>query len=250
MISATELTSFDAILYATQSGLAAGLGVTIIDLDGNPVSPRYTGVVATSTPNIYRISLVAPPAPSGDRSLLLVWDGAGVDAVEELVVEPTPTSMVAYLPPVKMVANYVRARTKADAGEMGTFTLSTVPLNQQTRPSAEQVEELIQQAGDDVLTEVGGTVPVAVQGAAQSLVALGAALLVELTYFPEQVNSGRSAYSQLKDLYDSRLIRLVTAVQESEDPLGDGDPDAGSGVGGYPSFGGFPATAIGMENPW
>lgn len=115
-----------------------------------------------------------------------------------------------------------------------------------TRPTAEGASELIVNAVDDVSGVVGVDVPVAQQPLAKKVVALRAAMLIELSYFTEQVNSGRSSYPQLKTLYDEQFENLLTALGISTDAGGGAVP---SGAG-YPSYGDFPTTAIGMEQPF
>lgn len=123
------------------------------------------------------------------------------------------------------VGGILRTRTKDDHGnELGTFTDST-------RPTAAQVAERLGSATNDVAEAVGMEVPAALVGRARSVAALGAALEIELSFFPEQIGTGRSPYEQLKVLYDDRLRRLVTAAQSG------GDEDAGTGAdAGGPSY--------------
>jgi hypothetical protein len=52
------------------------------------------------------------------------------------------------------------------------------------------------------------------QDAARRVAAIGTALLVELSYFPEQTATGRSPYDQLKELYDARFARLKAQIDE------------------------------------
>lgn len=119
-----------------------------------------------------------------------------------------------WAPTVAAVGAILRSRTKDNAGnELGTFT-------DQTRPTGEEVGELIGTATNDVAAEVGADIVSARRPYAASVAALGTALQVELTYFPEQVALGRSPYAELKKLYDERLKRLKTMVEGGvdEDP--------------------------------
>lgn len=123
-----------------------------------------------------------------------------------------------WAPAVDAVGALLRARTKDRAGnEVGTF-------NADTRPTGEEVEALIDQAQEDIVAVLGTEdVPERWQLTARSVTVLGTALLVEIGYFPEQVNTGRSPYPQIKELYDDRLKRLVTGVAESIVVPGDED---------------------------
>lgn len=125
------------------------------------------------------------------------------------------------------VARLLRARTKDSSGrEIGTF-------NADTRPTADDVQGLIDVAvgwlrakTDDAFAEGvadDGVTPVpspylSLAPSALGLVALRVALLVELTYFPEQVRSDRSAYAELKTLLDEGLVDLAAALDDDVGP--------------------------------
>jgi hypothetical protein len=112
-----------------------------------------------------------------------------------------------WAPSVADVGAVLRARTKDTNGnELGTFT-------DDTRPTEDQTGELIDTAVADIESEIG-TVPDELQDAARRAAAIGAALLVELSFFPEQITTGRSPYDQLKELYDARFTRLKTQIDE------------------------------------
>jgi hypothetical protein len=143
---------------------------------------------------------------------------------------PDPAPLI-YLPTPTDVARLLRARTKDSHGaELGDWS-------DDTRPTPEEVADLIDQAAGPVLARVGRLeAPVGEPNpyadlvpAAHHLVTLGAAMLVEKSYFPEQVASDRSAYTSYQAEYQDCLAALV----------GDGD---GSGGGPLPSGGGDHAT--------
>lgn len=168
-------------------------------------------------------------------------------------------------PSVDDVAGPIRARTKTNAGkEAGTFLpapeFPDAPGAIFTRPTAEQVTKLIQvDAATDIIAAFGTEIPDApgdpvdkdrYRDAVKGLWALNAALLVELTYFPEQVATNRSPYPQLLERYNRTLARTQELVTEAGGGQGG---DGGSNAvlpSGFPSGGGFPDTAIGMETPW
>jgi hypothetical protein len=113
---------------------------------------------------------------------------------------------VDYTPTVEHVASIIRARTKDNTGhELGTFT-------DNTRPTAEQVEEHIANAVIDIHTAVGiiGDPCVAL---ATNAAAIGAAAEIELSYFPEQARADRSPYTYLKTRYDATLEGLAACVR-------------------------------------
>jgi hypothetical protein len=152
---------------------------------------------------------------------------------------PDPPVVVAWRPSVAQVAAILRARTQDDQmQEVGTFTDAT-------RPTDVQVEELIDSAVAAFAAEAGAdpcTENLAL--AAAGHVALTVSLLVELSYFPEQVASSRSPFEQLKDLWDAQHEGLVSAVSFS---CGSGgvDPGGGGGEGGP-----IPMPRWSYPEPW
>lgn len=142
-------------------------------------------------------------------------------------------------PTVEAVAGLLRARTVDKVGrEMGTFTSDT-------RPTREQVESLIATATVDIAADTG-VLPtgsddgaVVVRGLAARAAELYAAMLVELTYFPEQVAAGKSPYGEYKSLLEGgpgikgARSRLVSAANEYSV---DQTLDAGDDVGPAYSF--------------
>jgi hypothetical protein len=126
------------------------------------------------------------------------------DAQQQLVVEATPQDVAALL----------RARTKDSHGaELGTWT-------DDTRPTTAQVQEQIDIARTLVRLDVGG-IPDACQEGGEAVVALLASLLVEQSYWPEQVQSERSAYDRLLALYEQARLGLVACVAGNQ-PGGEG----------------------------
>lgn len=147
-----------------------------------------------------------------------------------------------YVPNVAEVGALLRARTRDTAGEeRGTFVDPDV-----TRPNKTQAEHIIGLALNEVSLVVNPTfLPVSLNERFRHVVSLGAAGLIELSYYPEQVATGRSPYTQIQERYAAALATLADAVKDAEE-LDSG----GESAQGYPSFGGFPTTGIGMEFPW
>jgi hypothetical protein len=140
------------------------------------------------------------------------------------------------------VGAVLRSRTKDTNGnELGTFTSDT-------RPTDGQVNELIETAVADLSSDVG-TVPDKLQDAARRLAAIGVAMLVELSFFPDQITNGRSPYAQLEALYEKRFARLKVQIE---------DVNAGGEVGGADSSEdllpvySFPAVCnpLGLATKW
>jgi len=183
---------------------------TFADPDADPTNPKvrnFTTELATLVEGWYYVEF---EDATGDKS-----------PTEPIHNVQDPAA--GFLPLVSDVGAILRARTKDSNGnELGTFTTTT-------RPTFNQVQILISDAARDVTGLVDYDIPEESYPQARSVIALGAALLVELSYFPEQVASNRSPYDQLKALYDERLERLLTAVtrEQAEDATGD-ETSAGS----------------------
>jgi hypothetical protein len=155
-------------------------------------------------------------------------------------------------PSASEVARLLRARTKDSTGkEVGDFT-------DDTRPNWHEVDDLITTAEGDVLAQTGSLLSELAAKSVRALVALRAAMLVELSYFPEQVRSDRSAYVEYKRLYDDDLAALLRSIEE-------GGADGGVGGEGY-TYHSLPVTpettyayygraptgvgVVGAEGPW
>lgn len=153
-----------------------------------------------------------------------------------------------YTPEVAQVAGFIRARTRTAGGTLaGTFNPAADDgTSDQTVPNAEGVEEIIATAVGKVSGKIGVDIAEVFQPDAKRLVALYTAMLTELDYWPEQINTGRSTYPQLKELWDEEWEEFLDLLGIGEQP-GGGPPDASAG---YPSGGGFPTTAVGMETAW
>lgn len=108
-----------------------------------------------------------------------------------------------WLPAAADVGAVLRARTvDANGSETGTFGLLT-------RPTAAQTALLAQSAAEGAAAAIGGIeLPAAMWPAAKMVATLGTALLVELSYFPEQISTGRSPYEHLRALYTEALAAL------------------------------------------
>jgi hypothetical protein len=112
------------------------------------------------------------------------------------------------------VGALLRSRTqeRGTGREAGTFT-------ENTRPTYDQVLELMDQAAKDIDGEVGADTldfPRAdqIKPLADSVLKLGTAMLIELSYFNGEVASGRSAYDRYERLYNRRLPQLRKAALE------------------------------------
>ncbi len=113
------------------------------------------------------------------------------------------------VPDVDDVAPLLPTRLKSRYGGASRDT-----FDETTRPTGEQVTGLLLIALSRVKSRVGGELEPDDHPAATFEVTLFAAMLVELTYFPEQVREGNSPYPELKALYDDGMAALLAAAGE------------------------------------
>lgn len=149
-------------------------------------------------------------------------------------------TVTAHRASLEEAAAYIRARTRTPTGqELGTFSTDT-------RPTDTEMQPLLDKGARDVLRRTG-TIPDLLLDDARDMAALRAAMIAELTYFPEQVTTGRSNYEQLKQLWDEGIEQLVKAVEEANAGEEPGGPSVES-YGPYYYFGSD--TIIGTETVW
>lgn len=216
--------------------------IALAPLDADPANPAtrdLTTSLATLAEGWYRI----------------IWaDAAGGTSSPTPPVENLSDLAGGVRPSLQEVASRVRARTKVRGGsELGTF-------NTQTRPTSGDVEDLIDDALDEVLGKVqpiDATLPAGSSYNApgsdyerriRRAVALYTAILIELSYFPEQVRSGQSPVDAYQKLYDSRIRALIAEGETGRaEGMGVGT-GAGAGGGDAPADAAwtFPADAGGL----
>jgi hypothetical protein len=119
---------------------------------------------------------------------------------------------------VAQVAAILRARTYSDSNASNTYEevvggeeLGT--FNDKTRPTGDQVEELIDLAVADVSMRVAASVPVSLEGPMQRVAALRAACEVERSYIPEQSEGAQSVYQTLRLTYEEEVEKLGQTMQ-------------------------------------
>jgi hypothetical protein len=156
-------------------------------------------------------------APSAAGDYLLVWrtgdpEPPAYEAFLPLTV--TASSAVAVdvatadelTPTVAEVAALLHARTFAGGEEVGTFDGTT-------SPTGAQVAALITMAVGDVIARIGVGVPSVYAEDAQRLAALQAASLVEASYFPNELDTDRSAYRQYQAMFLNGIDQIVAAAR-------------------------------------
>lgn len=135
---------------------------------------------------------------------------------------------------VEDVAALLPQRTKGEFGKDGEFTETSTPTES-------QVENLLAKAASRIagklnITEAEDICPNGPIELAGEVHALRAAMMVELTFFANQLRTDQSPFEKLKEQYDEGLSDLLT---DYENQCGDG----GEGIGGekMPS-GNFPRS--------
>lgn len=219
MIYAKPGDAFEARVQGFPAGQAGVVGVQILDDSGDVAVARTTDGIQESPAGSgsYIATLVAPPA--GGYSVF--WDTGVISpsttAAEELVVndvgQPAPPPVpVDYTPTVSQVAKLIMSRTRNSNGQLlGTFTADTEPTDT-------DVDALIATAQAEVEDVVGNNIPEELWDDVSTPIAYLAAANVELSFFSEQVNTGRSIYPQLMDRYKESLADVkaqLTAMEES-----------------------------------
>lgn len=171
-----------------------------VDPDLDPKIPRarsFTTENATLENGWYRIEWV---------------DADGDTDLTDPVQNP---ALPKWAPTMQDIAAKLRARTKDNRNnEIGIFTPAT-------RPTAEQVEVMIYGAVNDMALIIGSSTDPKVLNYAKNLAIKKAAMDVELSYFPEQIQQGMSPYPALERDLERELKDLYRVI----------DPD---GTGGQP----------------
>lgn len=114
-----------------------------------------------------------------------------------------------FRPSTAEVAKLVPTRTRGDSMQ------DQDDFHENSRPTKEQVEALTVDAEAEVnnrLSSYSGAIPHKHHRKITYAMTLYAAMLVELTRYPEQIGTQRSAYDQIKKLYDEAMTQLEQAL--------------------------------------
>lgn len=173
----------------------------------------------------------------------VVWvDGEGGTSAPSEVVQNLSLLSGGVRPTIAEVAALIRSRTKIVGGkEVGTF-------NESTRPTQGEVDALIDDAVDEVLGKVKPpTETGAYERRVRAAVALYTAILIELSYFPEQVGTNKSPLTSYEKLYERRIKSLIAESETGEVGSGEAKGDEPRDpVWGFPSA--APGGLIGWES--
>jgi hypothetical protein len=219
MIYAKSGAVFEAVLASQVSGLVGTIGVRISTAAGvSALARKTTGIAEVPAGSgTYTVSLTAP---ENEGFYVVTWDTVaggspltpdkvGVEELQVTRIAPIG-SVVGFLPDPEDVSAVLVARTfNSGSHEEGEFSATT-------RPTEGQVQTLINQAGNEVAARLGQEIEDdTLRAYARELIALRAAMGVELSFFPEQTNTEQSAYEHLVDLYEKGLASLIDALPDT-----------------------------------
>jgi hypothetical protein len=211
VITTVANTPFAAILSDYTPAVAAELTVEVYDpATGATVLAASGTGITEPRPGTYRVARTATTA----GSYRLRWARTGVSAdpdlaEEELLVRALPTAPPdSIVPEVSEVGSVLRARTSYMGQELGTFTANT-------RPTAEEVEEYIAQAAAEVGLRLPATVPDTLTAFARRLVAIRAAMMIEVSYAPDRTEADSTAYDRLREMFETGMSALTDALADT-----------------------------------
>lgn len=196
--------------------LSTGPGVQPVGLDNDPKHPvarDWTTVNATLAPGLgfYRVRFK---------------DAAGLFSEYSDYVSSLP---LPWFPSLREIAVHIRNRTieRATNRFIGTFT-------DLTRPTEEEAWEAAELAINDIIADTGRLDRTGISSdshrAVRSLAALRAAMIIERSFFSEQVGTNKSPYPGLERDWERRLPKVVDAI--AEDIAGEIEPTVDYGTGG------------------
>ncbi len=202
-------------MFDSSPGITATVGVSNAETNevirGMSGTGVYEIVFGTTHTGTFAVLLTAPPVLG---NYVVTWyDGTRYWPEELKVVYDPPTPEVdpsSWAPSVAKVGSLLHQRTFGGSSELGTFTT-------ETRPTSDQVLSLINVAISLMKDRIGGVeVPATLWAEAANLAAILTGMLVELSYFPDQVTmSGGgigSSYEALREIFKEGLPAFVSRL--------------------------------------
>lgn len=222
MISAVAAQSFEAVVTGADPGLVGTITVEVYDPTNGAtlVAPTLVGITEPR-PGTYRVVLTAPAS----GTYMVRWSYGANVAEEELVVTAAyaapvtgtipPVDPALVRPTVAEVSVLERTRTtgQVSSGLGGDTSVSDVTVfNADTRPTATEVEALIDQASSAIIGQLPVEVPVVYYGQIRHFIALYTAVLIEGSFFRESLDEG--SVELYRDLLSTGLPALSTAITD------------------------------------
>lgn len=209
MIYAVAGKPFEARTVGFATGLVGTIGVRVLDnIGGTPLARTTAGIIQDPAGLSSYVAVITLPDNTPVGQYAVMFDAAGREAYEDLVLSTSLSDFPgfpddAWVPEVDDVAKYLRSRTRNQFGvEVGTFT-------DDTAPTAAGVADLIGLAVANFTARFGTEIVASDAGNVRALLAIRTAMLVELSYFPDQIRVDRSPYNELKALYEEMLASVI-----------------------------------------
>lgn len=222
MIDAVAGVPFEALALGAPAGLVGTITVEVYDpSDGATIVGPTTAGITEPRAGTYRTVLTVATA----GSYAVRWTTPSGPADEELLVAATvvPTVVTDIRPTVAEVAILERTRTVGPSsgglgGDTGGADVTTFTTT--TRPTAAEVEAIIDQAVQGITAQLPADIPDLYYAQTRHNAALYAAILIEGSFFRESLDEGSV------DLYRDLLRTGMTQLREDIEGTTEG------GVGG------------------
>jgi hypothetical protein len=234
-ITARPDATFVADLTGAPSGATVRCGIRRIPTGSMVSALSATGVTETALGggvSNYTATRTAPSVASeGDADgprYQVVWEVAGLEsATEDLFVTATYQPSAETIPDVSDVSAILQERVKGQGGNVVAEFDST------TRPSATQVETIIDMQAPLVLIEFGDLSDTAMICANADVAAV-----VELSFWPQDTVGQDTAEAFWRRIVEVDTPKVVSAAREcrSGDVVPGGDGDAGGGIAMRPAY--------------
>lgn len=214
MIVAQPGIPFEILASEAPAGLVGTITAEVYDpTDASQVIAPFTAGITEPRPGTYRAQISV--ATAGTYRVRWTYDGesaeedltvgGGGGAIDPALVRPT----------VAEVSILERTRTVGlTSGGLGgdTSASDVTVFGADTRPTAAEVELIIDQAVEAVIAQIPDTVPVVFYGQIRHFAALYAAVLIEGSFFRESLDEG--SVDLYRDLLTVGVPRLAAAIDE------------------------------------
>lgn len=177
---------------ATENGTFTALEtITLSPVDADPTDPAY------------RNFTVEYDLEDGEWFRVVFVD----DDADEEITAAVSVTQAQWRPTVDEVATLLRARTKPVDGQelIGTFTANT-------RPTAAQVEALIDGMSDDITSAFVNEIPEGSYADVRRAITLRTAQFIEISYFPEQTDDTANLFALYRVQAEAAKVALVNAA--------------------------------------
>lgn len=236
MITVSPGAEFESFLEEAPAGLVGALTWRLIDpSDGSiEIAASTAGITEVAVGTYRRVAT----APEVNDTYLIVWANGPTEATEELVVSYASD----FAPTIDDVAVLLSRRWR----QVGTGDYLDGPTAD-TVPTAEQVTRILGMQTSLVLAETGDLTddtllcpapgPDRVRDAAAAVIAARTALIVELSFWPEEIADNRDTAAEWRAIIDGDQAAVVSAAREcAAGAVLPGDAGEGAAVAPVYSF--------------